>query len=445
MDVQHAVPILIDSLEQPAQLIRLQKLRRSPKPGTGPHFLENLLQRVIHEHPSALPVDEIEPTFANLRAVCQELKLQFDGGTKYVDNLLINPDGRICVVECKLWHNPEAIREVVSQILSYASALSVLQYDELTHAVRNSLQQPSSDPIIERVLGPDAMEEDRERFIDGVARSLKARDKLIDLSMRNGMLNFRHSETSARHVRIIDENLEFLVQTLASGESLDIIPLPPVEQIPRDEDTDAFRAALKAAKEIDPEWLAAEDARRAAGNRRRTKDRVAERALRDRVACESAPDDFAMLARFAEAAEELNLINAFQSAYGAKSSIHAEAERQAERSVTLQWIMERVAQLGLQPQQPIEALTRALAALVQAKSLRQKMSEETIAVNAYAAISTASELDKAKTIKATLRYVEKILAVRAPGSVSRYLLQDGCAARLSRSALVGASAEGASS
>jgi hypothetical protein len=111
----------------------------------------------------------------------------------------------------------------------------------------------------------------------------KAREKLIDLSMRNSMLNFRHSETSARHVRIIDENLEFLVRTLASGKSLDIIPLPPIEQIPQDEDTDAFRAALKAAKDIDPEWLAAEDARRAAGNRRRTKDRVAERALRDRV------------------------------------------------------------------------------------------------------------------------------------------------------------------
>ena len=94
----------------------------------------------------------------------------------------------------------------------------------------------------------------------------KARDKLIDLSMRNGMLNFRHSETSARHVRIVDENLEFLVRTLASDESLHIIPLPPVEQIPRDEDTDAFRAALKAAKESDPEWLAAEDARRAAGS-----------------------------------------------------------------------------------------------------------------------------------------------------------------------------------
>jgi hypothetical protein len=61
---------------------------------------------------------------------------------------------------------------------------------------------------------------------EGVRR---AREKLIDLSMRNSMLNFRHSETSRRHVRIVDEDLEFLVRTLASSESLDIIPVPPVE------------------------------------------------------------------------------------------------------------------------------------------------------------------------------------------------------------------------
>ena len=111
----------------------------------------------------------------------------------------------------------------------------------------------------------------------------KAQEKLIDLSLRNGMLNYKHSETSSRHVRIIDEQIAFLVDALNSGRSLDILPLPPVEQVPRDEDTDAFRAALKTAKEIDPEWLAAEDARRAAGNRRRARDKAAERALRDRV------------------------------------------------------------------------------------------------------------------------------------------------------------------
>ncbi|MHC2722196.1 very-short-patch-repair endonuclease [Bradyrhizobium diazoefficiens] len=111
----------------------------------------------------------------------------------------------------------------------------------------------------------------------------KAREKLIDLSMRNAMLNFRHSETSAKHVRIVDEDIALLIGTLASGKSLDVIPIPPVEQVPRDEETDGFRSALKTAKETDPEWLAAEDARRAAGNRRRAKDKVAERALRDRV------------------------------------------------------------------------------------------------------------------------------------------------------------------
>src|ERR1700681_397028 len=87
-----------------------------------------------------------------------------------------------------------------------------------------------------------------EMVKEGVRR---AREKLIDLSLRNSMLNFRHSETSARHVRIVNESIEFLVSTLASGSVLDIIPLPPVEQIPRDEDTDAFRAALKEAKQTD--------------------------------------------------------------------------------------------------------------------------------------------------------------------------------------------------
>jgi len=111
----------------------------------------------------------------------------------------------------------------------------------------------------------------------------KAREKLIDLSLRNGMLNYRHSESSSRHVRVINELPGTVVDCLASEKSIDLIPLPPVETIPRDEDTDAFRAALREAKAVDPEWLATEDAKRAAGNRRRSKDKAAERALRDRV------------------------------------------------------------------------------------------------------------------------------------------------------------------
>jgi hypothetical protein len=112
---------------------------------------------------------------------------------------------------------------------------------------------------------------------------LKAREKLIDLSLRNGMLNYRHSESSSRHVRVVHQLPSAVVQCLASEKSIDLVPLPPVETIPRDEDTDVFRAALRDAKAVDPEWLAAEDAKRAAGNRRRSKDKAAERSLRDRV------------------------------------------------------------------------------------------------------------------------------------------------------------------
>jgi hypothetical protein len=42
-------------------------------------------------------------------------------------------------------------------------------------------------------------------------------------------------------------------------------------------------SALKTRRTIDPEWLAGEDARRTAGSRRRRKDKIAERKLRDRI------------------------------------------------------------------------------------------------------------------------------------------------------------------
>src|SRR5450759_2473826 len=90
---------------------------------------------------------------------------------------------------------------------------------------------------------------------------LKAREKLIDLSLRNGMLQYRHSETSTRHVRIVGKRADLLVNGLASGNSLNVVPIPPIDEIPRDEDTDNFRAALNASKAVDPEWLAAEDSK----------------------------------------------------------------------------------------------------------------------------------------------------------------------------------------
>src|SRR5260370_31507810 len=98
-----------------------------------------------------------------------------------------------------------------------------------------------------------------------------------------------------------------------------------------------------------------------------------------RLAYESAADEFAVLSRFAETAGSLNLVNAFHNAYAGKSTIRAEAERLTARSNALQWLIESVRQLGLQPKQPIEALGKALTALLEAKTLRQKMAQQSVA------------------------------------------------------------------
>ena len=109
---QFATPIVIQALDGPFDPVRLVRLRSTASSGS-PAYAEKLLQQLIHAHPSMLPVEELEFSFSGLRPICQELPLA--GGTKYVDNLLANPDGRICIVECKLWRNPEAVREVIAQ------------------------------------------------------------------------------------------------------------------------------------------------------------------------------------------------------------------------------------------------------------------------------------------------------------------------------------------
>ena len=70
---QHAAPIVLDSLESPSQIRRLERVRRSVKGQEGPYYLEQLLQKLIDAEPKILPVEELEPSFANLRSVCQEL------------------------------------------------------------------------------------------------------------------------------------------------------------------------------------------------------------------------------------------------------------------------------------------------------------------------------------------------------------------------------------
>jgi hypothetical protein len=171
MVLQFSAPILVENLEEPFKPKRLARLRTTARDSATRAYAEKLLQEIIHSDPSVLPVEELEPSFSDLRPVCQELPLA--NGTKYIDNLLVNPDGRICIVECKLWRNPEAVREVVAQILGYAAELSNLSYDQLEETVARVLGRKKLDCLVQTVLGDAPGDEQKIAFIDAVSRSLR--------------------------------------------------------------------------------------------------------------------------------------------------------------------------------------------------------------------------------------------------------------------------------
>ncbi|MDQ0509979.1 hypothetical protein [Ancylobacter amanitiformis] len=114
MSRQHASPVLIrDNL--PALSLAPVTL------GSGDGAISEVdIQKLVHEHPSMLPIAEVDPAFKGPVAICRELRTPAGS----IDNFLITPSGLPVIVECKLWRNPEGRREVVGQILDYAKELS---------------------------------------------------------------------------------------------------------------------------------------------------------------------------------------------------------------------------------------------------------------------------------------------------------------------------------
>lgn len=104
-------------------------VRRVPQ---GEARREAVLRDLIAAHPGLLPVHDLDPSYGRLITVTRELAIP---GVGFVDVLLMDENGRLVVVECKLWRNPQARREVVGQILDYARELSRFGYEDLQRQV----------------------------------------------------------------------------------------------------------------------------------------------------------------------------------------------------------------------------------------------------------------------------------------------------------------------
>jgi hypothetical protein len=143
-----------------------QVVRRVPQ---GEARSEAALRDLIADHPALLPVHEIDPSFGRLVTVTIELNLP---GAGFIDVLLIDEFGRLIVVECKLWRNPQARREVVAQILDYARELSRYAYDDLQRQVAVATKRQGNALYdLAREVGSPLSEAE---FVDRVSRDLSA-------------------------------------------------------------------------------------------------------------------------------------------------------------------------------------------------------------------------------------------------------------------------------
>ena len=156
MSNQFSAPVLQRADGTVEELIRIPI-------GTSGTYAERDLQNHLFNHPSLLPVEEIDTRFMGLIPICTELRLR----AGFMDILYATPDGQLVCVETKLWRNPEARREVVGQILDYASELSTWSIENLQNAVFNRTGRRFIDIVADgRVL-------DEANFLDSISRSLR--------------------------------------------------------------------------------------------------------------------------------------------------------------------------------------------------------------------------------------------------------------------------------
>ena len=144
-------------------------LQREIIGGQEGHHDEQWLQKLLHRHPSCIPMDQIEPGLPGLVPICMELPLP----SGYLDNLFMTPEGDIAIVEAKLFRNPQARREVVAQALDYATSLFGMNYEKLEEAILQADFDGSPVPSRLYDLFGDADTLDEPAFVDAVNMNLQ--------------------------------------------------------------------------------------------------------------------------------------------------------------------------------------------------------------------------------------------------------------------------------
>jgi hypothetical protein len=146
----------------------------------GDAVSEAYIQELVHKHPACLPIAEIDAMFSGPVPICTELNTPAGP----IDNFMVTPSGLPVLVECKLWRNPEARREVVSQILDYAKELSRWSSSDVQREVSHRLKR-DGNPLLDivRAVNPGV---DEQQFNDALTANLR-RGRFLLLIVGDGI------------------------------------------------------------------------------------------------------------------------------------------------------------------------------------------------------------------------------------------------------------------
>lgn len=115
------------------------------------------------------------------------------------------------------------------------------------------------------------------------ARIDSLRPKLLDLSRRNPLIATKFSPRGSSYIRVVDELPDVLFFNLSGQEKMKFVPLPPLDEDPKDEQDRKFKNAFASAQLTDELYRAGSDAIDPASDGGLEKSRKLDRELRDRV------------------------------------------------------------------------------------------------------------------------------------------------------------------
>lgn len=140
-------------------------------------FDERFLQDLLADHPELLPVGSLRDDVGSLLCVGREATV---GASGSIDNLYLSTAWYPVIVETKLWRNPQARREVLSQTLDYIKEIVLKDFEWFAQQWRLFSQQRGyqSGDLLSRLneLADDELEE--QFLVDRVNRALSRGDVL---------------------------------------------------------------------------------------------------------------------------------------------------------------------------------------------------------------------------------------------------------------------------